>query len=82
MIAAGLKQARRFKQISLPVLWKIAQEQAKDKTGDRMQRHALAVIGAIYGSSADQKDLLHRLTDAKELALAEHLNKKLGCKKD
>lgn len=73
MIAAGLKHARRFKQVSLPVLWDLCQAKANSAIEGRAGKHALKVLREVYEVSADRDDLRKRLEQIGEKALAAHL---------
>jgi hypothetical protein len=75
VIAAGLKHARRFKQMSLPVLWEMAQGEAKDQFEERLKMHALRVMWDIYEGSSDKEGLRRRLSELNEKALVAQLEK-------
>jgi hypothetical protein len=70
-----LNHARRFKQISLPVLWKISQENPKqnDAIQERLQKHALRIAYEIYHASKNREDLRSRLDKTGEKVLVEQL---------
>lgn len=74
VIAAGLKHARRFRQISLPALWEIAQTRAKERVEERMKRHALRTVWEIHNATADKAALRKKLADAGEKALVAQLD--------
>ena len=75
MIAAGVKRAGRFKEMSLPVLWEVAEAKAKDK--DAMHRraglHAQRAAFAIYRTVKDREELRAKLSELGEKALVAKL---------
>ena len=75
MIAAAIKRAGRFKEISLPVLWEIAEENLKesDPVLNRSGRHALRAVFEIHRSAKDREALRARLDEIGEKDLAAQL---------
>jgi len=75
VIAAGVKRAGRFKELSLPVLWQIAEENAKeeDEVLQRAGRHALRAVFAIQRAAKDPEALRARLSELGEKAMVAKL---------
>lgn len=75
MIAAGVKRAGRFKELSLPVLWEIAEELAKEEDAvlNRAGRHALRAAFGIHRVAKDPEALRTRLTELGEKPLVAKL---------
>jgi len=75
VIAAGVKRAGRFKEVSLPVLWEIAEESAReeDEVLRRAGRHALRAVFAIHRSAKDPERLRAQLSELGEKALVAKL---------
>ncbi len=76
MIAAGILRAGRFNEMSLPILWAIAEEKAKnvDPMHQRAGTHARRAIFGIYRAAKDREALRRRLEEMGEKALAAQLD--------
>lgn len=70
VIAAALKHAGRFKQVSLPVLWEISRDASAH---ERTRTHALRVAWEIYRAERDRDGLRRLLAEKGMGALAEKL---------
>jgi hypothetical protein len=75
VIAAGVKRAGRFRELSLPVLWEIAEEYAKeeDVVLHRAGRHALRAVFAVHRSAKDPEGLRAQLSELGEKSLVAKL---------
>jgi hypothetical protein len=75
VIAAAIKRAGRFKELSLPVLWEIAEENLKetDPVLNRSGRHALRALYDVHRAAKDREALRRRLEEIGEKALVAKL---------
>lgn len=64
VVAACMQRAARYKEISIPLLWKLSQsaDAGADKTSsDRLARHAYTVLKRVCRASNDKTFLIARL---------------------
>jgi hypothetical protein len=75
VIAAGINRAGRFKELALPVLWEIAEENRKsdDPVLRRSGLHALRAIFAIHRAAKEREALRAKLSELGEKALVAKL---------
>jgi len=75
VIEAGIKRACRLKELSLPVLWEVAQENAKseDQITKRSGLHALRAVFQIHRAAKDRESLRAKLGELGEKALVAKL---------
>lgn len=75
VIAAGIKRACRFKELSLPVLWEIAEENGKsdDAILKRSSLHAKRAIFGICRAAKDGESLRAKLSELGEKVLVAKL---------
>lgn len=71
MIAAALKNAARFKQVSLPALWSIVQSK---ETDERTRLHASRVVWEICRADTDKEGLRRLLVEKGMADVAKSLD--------
>lgn len=73
VIAAGLKRASRFRQVSVPALWGITKLKGEGDVGARVRVHARRVIWEVFRAHDRKEDLIKILTTLGEIDLARQL---------
>jgi hypothetical protein len=69
VIAAGLKRAGRFKEISIPTLWELSRNKNRDSIHERLRLHTKGLIRKLWLATPDRAALRSRIEalDMKDL---------------